>query len=505
MTVDMATNTSSLPGEGPKSQLASDIAAIGVALRAVVSELRPNDVPLPFAPEVLAAFAEVQRIAESGRVLMTARAAQAREWERQGYASAADWLAAQQGTTTGRARADLETSGHLDGLEATADAVRAGHLSPEQAGAVTDAASVNPGAEADLLDRARKDSLRRTRAEAERRKAEVRSEEEKREREERVRKNRGLRFWYGDGAGNLHATGPIDVVKELETLLQREVDRKFRVNRGSTSRESRDNYAFDALIDLARTAVAGGGDGVGEPGDHNSAREGAGSAGRARRAPLTRLTLIRVDLAALLRGSVAHGEVCEIGGLSVSITELRRLLGESIMQLVLTNGEAVIDVVNLGRKPTVAQMIAKLFTDACCTARGCDRAVRLEFDHRTDWARVKVTELANLDLLCDHHHDLKTLQKWALVNGAGRRPMVAPDHSDHPNRPARPAPSPANAESRITALAPASAVPSSEAGPPPAGGNARITELAERLERLRRKDAEWRARQTGQDQLFDTG
>jgi len=501
----MATNTSSHHGEGPKSQLASDIAAIGVALRAVVSELRPNDVPLPWAPEVLAAFADVQRVAESGRVLMTSRAAQAREWERQGYASAADWLAAQQGTTTGRARADLETSGHLDSLEATADAVRAGHLSPEQAGAVTDAASVNPGAETDLLDRARKDSLRRTRAEAERRKAEVRSEDEKREREERVRKNRGLRFWYGNGAGNLHATGPIDVVKELETLLQREVDRKFRVNRGSTSRESRDNYAFDALIDLARTAVAGGGDGVGEPGDHNSAKEGAGSAGRARRAPLTRLTLIRVDLAALLRGSVAHGEVCEIGGLSVSITELRRLLGESIMQLVLTNGEAVIDVVNLGRKPTVAQMIAKLFTDACCTARGCDRAVRLEFDHRTDWARVKVTELANLDLLCDHHHDLKTLQKWALVNGAGRRPMVAPDHSDHPNRPARPAPSPAGAESRITALAPASAVPSSEAGPPPAGGNARITELAERLERLRRKDAEWRARQTGQDQLFDTG
>ncbi|HOT80035.1 MAG TPA: hypothetical protein PKY13_08605, partial [Microthrixaceae bacterium] len=124
----MVTNTSSHPGEGPKSQLASDIAAIGVALRAVVSELRPNDVPLPFAPEVLAAFADVQRVAESGRVLMTARAAQAREWERQGYASAADWLAAQQGTTTGRARADLETSGHLDNLEATADAVRAGHL-----------------------------------------------------------------------------------------------------------------------------------------------------------------------------------------------------------------------------------------------------------------------------------------------------------------------------------------------------------------------------------------
>ena len=495
MTGVMPTNTSSHHGGGPKSQLASDITAIGVALRAVVSGLEPKDVPLPFAPEVLAAFADVQRVAESGRVLMTARAAHAREWERQGFASAADWLAAQQGTTTGRARADLETSGHLDRLEATADAVRAGRLSPEAAGAVADAAAANPSAEDDLLDLAQRESLKRTRQEAERRKAEVRSEEEKREREERVRKNRGLRFWYGNGAGNLHATGPIDVVKELEALLQREVDRKFRVNRDAASRESRDNYAFDALIDLARTA------GV-QPGTPEPAASANGSAGRARRAPLTRLTLIRVDLAALIRGSVGPGEVCEIGGIAVSVTELRRLLGESIMQLVLTNGEAVIDVVNLGRKPTVAQMIAKLFTDACCTVQGCDRAVRLEFDHRTDWARVKVTELANLDLLCDHHHDLKTLQKWALVNGTGRRPMVAPGHPDHP---ARRAQGPAGAENRITALAPASAVPSSEAGPPPAGGNARITELAERLERLRRKDAEWRARQTGQDQLFDTG
>ncbi|MEI2653317.1 MAG: HNH endonuclease signature motif containing protein [Microthrixaceae bacterium] len=431
----MVTNTSSHSGEGPKSQLASDITAIGVALRAVVSGLRPKDVPLPFAPEVLAAFADVQRVAESGRVLMTARAAQAREWERQGYASAADWLAAQQGTTTGRARADLETSGHLDNLEATADAVRAGRLSPEEAGAVADAAAANPGAEDDLLDLAQRESLKRTRQEAERRKAEVRSEDEKRQREERVRKDRSLRFWYGNGAGNLHATGPIDVLKELEALIQREVDRKFRANRDAASRESLDNYAFDALIDLARTA---GGGATGLATRPRTVRDRRSSARfgrrRARRAPLTRLTLIRVDLAALLRGSVAHGEVCEIGGIAVSVTELRRLLGESIMQLVLTNGEAVIDVVNLGRKPTVAQMIAKLFADACCTAQGCDRAVRLEFDHRTDWARVKVTELANLDLLCDHHHDLKTLEKWALVPGTGRRPMVPPTDRRHPNR-----------------------------------------------------------------------
>ena len=503
MTVDMATNTSSHPGEEPKSQLASDIAAIGLALRAVVSELRPNDVPLPWAPDVLAAFADVQRVAESGRVLMTARAAQARDWERQGYASAADWLAAQQGTTTGRARADLETSGHLDNLEATADAVRAGRLSPEAAGAVADAAAANPGAEDDLLDLAQRESLKRTRQEAERRKAEVRSEDEKRQREERVRKDRSLRFWFGNGAGNLHATGPIDVLKELEALIQREVDRKFRANRDAASRESRDNYAFDALIDLARTGGTGANK-VGEPAEDRAESAGsASSAGRARRAPLTRLTLIRVDLAALLRGSVAHGEVCEIGGIAVSVAELRQLLGESIMQLVLTNGEAVVDVVNLGRKPTVAQVIAKLFAAACCTVQGCDRAVRLEFDHRTDWARVKVTELANLDLLCDHHHDLKTLEKWALVPGTGRRPMVPPTDRRHPASVPEATPEPA-VPIRVNDLESCGVSVEAEPVARP-GSDARIADLAARLARIRAKDAEHRAHRAGQNQLFDTG
>ncbi|MEI2653318.1 MAG: hypothetical protein V9G12_14445 [Microthrixaceae bacterium] len=37
------------------------------------------------------------------------------------------------------------------------------------------------------------------------------------------------------------------------------------------------------------------------------------------------------------------------------------------------------------------------------------------------------------------------------------------------------------------------------------GSDARIADLAARLARIRAKDAEWRARQAGQDQLFDTG
>ena len=468
-----------------KSQMAADILSAVEPVRVLVAGLDPRDVPLSWAPEVWAAFAEVEKIAASGRLLMTGRAAEAGVWEKDRFANAADWLAAQQGTTAGRARADLETSERLAGLDATSDAVREGRLSPEQAGAVADAAVVNPDAERDLLDRAQRDSLRRTRQEAERRKAEVRSEAEKAEREARVRRERSARFWFSGGAGNLQVTGPVADIKELEQLIQREVDRKFRAHRTEAKRGSRANYAFDAVMDMGRVAT------------------GTGSAKS--RAPLTRMTLIRVDLGALMRGRVEGGELCEIGGVTVSVGELRRLLGESVLQLVLTNGEAVIDVVNLGRKPTVGQMLAKLFTDSCCTAEGCDRAVRLEFDHRDDWARVQVTELANLDLLCDHHHDLKTLEGWQLVAGTGRRPMVPPADARHPGRGPVVAPEPV-----VPVVVPdlgAITMPVEGEGGPVArsGSDARIADLAARLARIRSKDNERHARRSGQDRLFDAG
>ena len=474
---------------------------MGEPLRALIGSLEPQDVPLSWAPEVMSAFASVQRLAESGRVLMTARAAEAKQWERDRFASPADWLANELGTTTGRAKADLETSERLAGLGATSDAVREGRLSPEQAGAVADAAAVNPDAEKDLLEQAQKDSLRRTRQEAERRKAEARSEAEKAERDRRVRRERNLRFWYGNGAGHAEVRGPVADVKAFEALIQREVDKAFRANREPAKREGRGAYAFDALMNLSQTGMA-------SPGTSDTGGS-AGARGRSGWVPLTRLTLVRVDLAALMRGWAGVGELCEIGGVPVSVDELRRVLGESVVQLVLTNGEAVVDVVNLHRKPTVAQRIAKLFTDSCCTAEGCDRAARLEFDHRHDWARVQTTELANLDLLCDHHHDLKTYEGWQLVDGTGRRPMVPPSDTRHPNGAGAGAGAEAGAVAGDAGGAGRTARRSDDAGPPagpPVGGDRPgAADLVERLEKIRAREAERRARNSGQDSLFDTG
>ena len=440
---------------------------------------------------------------------MTARAAEAGEWERARAASPAEWLASQLGTSTGRAKAELATSEQLGSLAATAGGVRAGLLSAEQAGVVADAASVNPAAERDLVAHAQRESLTRTRQEAERRKAEARSEDEVAARDARVRRERRVRCWYANGAGHLEATGPVAAVKDLEAWINQQVDGKIRRKRDVADREPAAALRFDALMSAAGSLGADGG-GTDGGGDESAGRR------RSKKTPVRRLTLVKVDLAALVRGHTWPGELCEIGGLPVSVAELRRTLGDSMLHLVLTNGDAVVDVVNLGRKPTVAQMLAKLFTDSCCTVEGCDRAVRLEFDHRDDWVRTLTTTLASLDLVCDHHHRLKTFEGWALVAGTGRRAMVPPTDPRHPEYRKRAACGAPPVPVRRPEAVERSSVPT-ETGATPGGPprprsvtttlsapSARLAELTGRLDRLRSQDAAHRTRRAGQRELFDS-
>src|SRR5690606_29520668 len=74
-------------------------------------------------------------------------------------------------------------------------------------------------------------------------------------------------------------------------------------------------------------------------------------------------------------------------------------------------------------------------THPTCDAEGCSRTMFLETDHRTGYAITHTTDLADLDRLCEHHHDLKTNEGWRLVNGRGKRPFVPPDDPRHPDHP----------------------------------------------------------------------
>src|SRR6185295_15324438 len=130
--------------------------------------------------------------------LLQRRVAESTVWPGSGSSSAAEWIAGKTGTPVGRARDDIETSGKLDDCHDTADALRRGDLSADQASAVADAAAVNPDAERDLLEKAKNESLKGLKDEAARRKAQGQSAEEQ---QKRIHRNRRYRAWTDrDGA-----------------------------------------------------------------------------------------------------------------------------------------------------------------------------------------------------------------------------------------------------------------------------------------------------------------
>jgi hypothetical protein len=98
----------------------------------------------------------------------------------------------------------------------------------------------------------------------------------------------------------------------------------------------------------------------------------------------------------------------------------------------VTNGEKVVGVAHLGRRPNAHQRSALEWLYPTCGAEGCNSRSFLELDHRDDWAKTHLTVFDLLDRLCDHHHDLKTRHNWALVEGRGKRAFVPPDDPRHP-------------------------------------------------------------------------
>ncbi|MEY2570137.1 MAG: hypothetical protein QOE63_487 [Acidimicrobiaceae bacterium] len=334
-----------------------------------------------------------------------------------GSKDTADWFAKQTGTTSPKAKDKIRAGKNMRVRSKTRRKATAGRLSPEQAAAITDAADADPAAEDKLLNQAERSSLGELRDECQRTKANADPDPAATER--RIHRNRRLSRWRDrEGAEHLHAVGTKTDLAKIDRALAPIVDEIFKAHRATEAREPLEAYAFDALVRLAE----GGSD---------------GTVDRSGREKMRYLTILRVDWDALARGACEAEEICEIAGLGpVSVDTARSLLGESILKLVITKGVDVLHVTHLGRGVNTAQQIALLWQQPVCTREGCGKQRRLENDHRDDWTNVQCTELDNIDPLCDHDHDLKSLHGWALVDGKGKRPMVPPDHPDHPrNKP----------------------------------------------------------------------
>ncbi len=417
-------------------------------LRSQVGRLVPGDVPLGDAPALWEAFDAIERSAAAAKTLLAERVGESRAWARSGDQSPQEYLARQSGSSVGAARSALETSKRLRALPATEAAVRRGELSREQAQTIADAAAVNPAAERSLLEAAKSSTLVDLRQEANRAKAAGDPDPEATHR--RIHRQRCLRrFTDAEGAWNLQGRGTADAGAAFNAALDPIIDEMFRAARREGRHESRDAYAFDAVMELVRRARGPAHRDAGlvrspRSGDDRASDHPAGAdSGPDPRIPAecTRapnpsfLALLRVDLQALVRGRAEGDELCEIRGVGpVPARVARNLLGNAILELVLTRGVDVANVTHLGRGPTEAQRIALLWNTPACTNSLCSHTLQIQHDHRTPWVEVHETTLHNIDRLCGPCHKRKTHDGWALVEGKGRRPFVPPDDPRHSDK-----------------------------------------------------------------------
>jgi hypothetical protein len=484
------------------AQLRASIGAHAEGLRRVVEALDPDEVLASQSPALWVEFDRIERLAAAAKILLARRVDDSRVWEREGHRSATDYLAQKSGTSKAVSRGVLATSKKVGKLSATQSALRRGELSASQAECVADAASHNRGAEEHLLETAKTSSLGELRDECARRKAAADPDSDATYR--RIYEGRFCRQRRDpEGAWCLTARGTPDAGAVFNAALGPIIDEIFTAAWAQGRREAREQYAFDALIELARrargehhpgdasgatgaersdtgdadssdgdpvpfgvahsngqrdtapgtgtlgAATAGMGDHHRQPEADNTNQPGSRSAKKRHRRRRRRadspsyLALLRIDFTALQRGWTEGDELCEIAGIGpVPVNRARELLGDSVIKLIATRGEQVANVTHYRRNPNTAQRMALLWSQPTCSVAGCDHSI-VQIDHRDDWHKTHRTRLEDLDPLCPHHHRLKTYHGWALVAGTGKRAMVPPEDPRHPNNQPQSIPSPA--------------------------------------------------------------
>ena len=355
----------------------------------IVSSLDPRLMTGVQAAAMVRDFAELERIAAAGRVLLAHRVNETRAWEGQGDRNAAEWMARQTGGSLGEARDAFETSRNLSDQPTLDDALRNGDVSAQKAAAVSDAAKQRPEAEEDLVGSAKDAPLGKVREECN--KAKARGEDGA-ERAKRCHANR--KTFLGaerDGMVTMTTTGPVGEMAKIRAALEKRTDQIFRLRNKAEEREPRDRYAFDALVDLVT---------------------GEGSKTRARVN-----AQVRVDITALWRGWAEPGELCDapgVGELTVDEIEMLMAQKDALIDIVLMRGQDVIAAARADRYIPAQLRRALQMRDPCCVVPTCTWKGRLENDHIDGYAATRQTIITRLGPMCPPHHDLKTHHGWIL-------------------------------------------------------------------------------------------
>ena len=339
------------------------------------------------AAQLVVDLARLEHAVAAAKATCARRVAESGRWRLDGARSEADWLATHTGETVGAARAVLEAA---QAPATTAAAFASGSLSVTQAAAIAPAASTDPDAEPHLLRLARTSGIKKLREACDRIKAAADPDPEARH--ARIHASRSWRRWTdADGArcGSYRLTPEAAAIVEAAAVPFTEA--AFRAARAEGRHEPSEAYEADGFVGMA---------GAVRNGDVTPPTKPGWPRGE---------TILLVNLESLHRGSVEPGEDCEIPGVGpVPVAVARELLGDSLLKLVIRDGQDIRTVVHLGRHPTAAQQTALYVRErGRCARPTCDRPIA-EIDHTEDWSRTHQTTLDQLAGLCRPDHALKT-------------------------------------------------------------------------------------------------
>jgi hypothetical protein len=123
------------------------VVAAAQEMESALAELDPKSMIGSQPATGLKLLGRHERVVAAARAKLTARAAEMRQWHRDGYRTYEEWLAAVFGTSYGQARRKAKAAKNLADNDRTAKALEDGEISEDEADVVADAAAKNPDAE----------------------------------------------------------------------------------------------------------------------------------------------------------------------------------------------------------------------------------------------------------------------------------------------------------------------------------------------------------------------
>jgi hypothetical protein len=388
---------------------------------------------------IVEVLSELKRATDAGILKAAIRAEETRIYERDGHTGAGTWLAGKTGEPVGQALGGLGVMKSAKKHPSIAEALSKGNISVSQARHIASAADADPDCAEELIDAAAGSGFGELKKRCEGVRFGSHCTQEEIERHEQIRRQRSCRTWVDlGGAGHLEAKMTPDALSVVRQGLWHFERHVLKDNAERT--EGRVAYAADALVAMAQASVGNGraqsaGSDTKFP-DHKfpDTKFPEDKRPTGKKPPTTRTFVrIRVDLEALKRGHALPGETCAIPGIGpVPVAIARSVLGDALLELVITDGIDVPTVITHTRHIRRALRLALDERDGACCVPGCDAADRLEADHfETDFSKGGPTEIKNLARLCSWHHYNRTHKGWRLEGGPGCWRFVAPDNSRH--------------------------------------------------------------------------